>query len=730
VIFEFKINDTASVRVYRGRMPTASVVVDGVEYPPETRLELDWKGRLTDSSRALLSRVLANDLKLDPQQAVDIEMAFYRKEFEGLFSSCVPLSHINDIEDPALCGRLVEVEALIASNSIATLVPTKISAIKEGVVQESRSFYAGAASLPLEFEGIPSERWLRLYRRYFPHLKDVEFRPEDFRSLYRISVRAPIFSLMKTEEGKLLDEEGREYKSHDLYLLSEKAADFQPSTLISVRGPVLSHPRTGRPVILADKWEFPEKIEAYDVELLRRLKVKLGSFPSVREKVEWILTEFEKYSGIVNRRNVALCDLLTYFTPLWLRFNGDTQRGWGNATVVGDTTTGKSETFRKMQRLLKGGTYLTAETASQVGLTGAAVQTEGRQDWVVSWGFLVLEDRRLLCVDGSQKLSAANWAALAEAERLGFVSIAKAAKAQAPARTRQIKIANPVDLELGKYSTKEMRSFLHAAQALSTVFDKTSIARMDLAVFARAEDVQPEEVNTQRSGTADPDLELLREALKWAWSGVEVKFSEDAIPELLDRSTGLYERFHAEDVPLVSIDQKWKLARLSAALAALTLSTDDFSILNVTKEHVDYVVDFMEREYIEAGLHTMAAEDRHEVLTEDEATLLIKTIAFDVFAEYDGTTKQKVLASQKEAERKVLDIIQFVVTQGRVTQEQVKTKFNLIRDKELKPLFARLETEGLIKRRNGFYPTSRSVQLIRLLTAQKSVDFGGFGGSD
>jgi predicted transcriptional regulator YdeE len=42
---------------------------------------------------------------------------------------------------------------------------------------------------------------------------------------------------------------------------------------------------------------------------------------------------------------------------------------------------------------------------------------------------------------------------------------------------------------------------------------------------------------------------------------------------------------------------KWKLARLSAALAFLTLSTEDYTKVTVTKEHVNLVAKFIQEEY-------------------------------------------------------------------------------------------------------------------------------------
>ena len=91
--------------------------------------------------------------------------------------------------------------------------------------------------------------------------------------------------------------------------------------------------------------------------------------------------------------------------------------------------------MRKLISLLRGGTLITAETASAVGLTGTATQAE-RGEWFCEWGFLPLNDRRLLAIDGAQRLSRKSWATLAETERTGVVIKATAAKGSAYARTR------------------------------------------------------------------------------------------------------------------------------------------------------------------------------------------------------------------------------------------------------------------------------------------------------
>ncbi len=722
-LFSFDVTDSIKIRVYRGSGLFASILDRGQEFPPDAKLELLSDGQLTEQSQALLTRVLSGDLKLEPELTNKIEIAFYQKEFSEKIkklSESISLTHINDIEDPTLTGKFVEVVALISSNSSVMIVPTKLIAESQGANSVTpkavKDYYAGEHSLPLELAGVGPDKKYRTFRRSFATLKNPKFSEEEFRSIYRITVRARIHTLEKTKDGRLLDENGREYKSHSIFLIADKAADFQPSTLIKVKGWMLPHPQSGKPVILADKWEFPEKIEAFDKEKLIALGKKLEQYPSVEEKVQWILSNFEKFSGIVKRRNVALLGFLVFFTPTYLEVEGDVQRGWGLGFVLGDSTTAKSETAREQIRLLKAGTYVPAEIASAVGLTGAAVQVEGGGAWQVDWGFLVLEDRRILILDGAHKLSPSNWATLAEAERHGTISIVKAAKAEAPARTRQIKIANAVDEEATRFSTKAMKDFLNSAQAITTVLDITSIARQDMAIFVKTDDVDPNEINVPRDNSFDKDLELLSEALKFAWSSsAKIKFEKDASDQILKEATRLYQKFHLDSIPLISIDMKWKIRRLAASLATMILSTQDFSETLVKKEHVDFVVKFIEQEYMSAGLHIMAAEEKNETISEDEISKLIFDIASDAFSVYSSLLHCKVLDEPEYYEEIVFKVISFIVLQGRATNDQIGQKFDLSQKSQLRPLIASLLTNRVIRQSKGFYPTARATQLVRVV---------------
>ena len=630
------------------------------------------------------------------------------RELESLETEKKPiiLSHLNMIEDPNLTGKTVIVDAVVSSTSIAYLVPMQIEAEWEVSGKPFSSEISIGEKDPrnLQFAGCNIDVKYKRLRRMFGQAKNIKIEEVSWRTVYRVRVRPPVFTLEKRGE-KIVDERGFEYKAYDIYITSDKAITFQPSTLIRLEGVCAPNPRTQKITLLAYKASFPEETTTYNVEALNILK-EVFKGKNIKERLGWILANFEAYSQIVGRRNLAEALFLDFFTPGWVKFNGEIQKGWGNTNLIGDTTTAKSETLRKMIMLLKAGMLITAETASAVGLTGTATQVESG-GWFVDWGFLVLCDRKFLGIDGAHKLPFSQWAALAEAERSGVIIIAKAAKSSAYARTRQAKISNPIDREAGKFTTKILADFLYPCQALGTTLDKTSIARLDDAVFADSRDVKAEDINIKFKGVYDGTLKILSEALKWCWSGkAKVEFTEKASDKLLEEATSLYNTFFCQTIPLVSIDVKWKLARLSTALAYLTLSTEDFTILTVTEDHVKEVANFLREEYSRVGLNSLAQETRFEALTMEDVEFIIKRIIEATKAALDKAT--------------IENIFKFIVLQGRVTRDQLKTKFGLGETNQLRPLLAVLSNEKLVRAGRGLYPTPKLVQAYKLMLSRLS----------
>ena len=610
------------------------------------------------------------------------------------------LEHLTEIENPSLVGRKVQVLAVVSSNAVPFYVPCKVKTVSGELYLEPDD------PRQLKLIGVSDDtRAKRL--RYLVGSEDL-LAEEEFRTLYLVRIRPPVFTLEEKGE-RIVDERGFEYKSYDIYIASDRKLTLPPSTKVIIEGIVLPDPRTQKATLLGYRIAPVEEEANIDFEKLRRLKGKLDGFKTIDDKVDWYLNNWRKFSNIINRDNIALACFLTFFSPTWVILDGDVERGWIILVIIGDTTTGKSKTVRKMIALLRGGMMITAELASMAGLLGAATQTSSG-GWFVDFGFLVTNDRKLLAIDGAHKLPPQLWAEAAEAERKGVVTIAKAGKESAYARTRQIRICNP--LEYLTKRTQSLDAFFYTVEALRSVFDDVSIARTDLAVFAREADVQPEDVNKPNRSNPEPEFFHLEELLKWAWAeNHSIEWDPEAYELLLKEATALYHEYHSNQVPLVSIDMKWKLARLAIALARLTCSvSDDFSKVIVKPEHVKYVVDFIRKEYDAAGLKALALAEKREKMTEEDAENILRAL-------------EERLAPTGITLEKICNILEFIARKGHVTRGELQEKFELAEKNQLRPLLDILKSESLIKAGKGFVPTPKLIQLLKLLPRLPSLPY-------
>jgi hypothetical protein len=319
------------------------------------------------------------------------------------------LNHINEIEHPKLICKQVTIQAVISSTSTAYSIPSQV---KADIREENEECYTVAPTIKIEdplnvslvsvSEETKNSRLNKYLKGIYPDAKVFVRKELKHRTVYALRVRPPVFTLEKIGD-KIVDDRGYEYKHLDLFVASETPLAFQPSTLVKLTGIPLPNPRTQKTTMLACAVDFPEDNTSFDTNKLSTIQAKFQGL-NVGERLQWIVDNFELYSHVVGRQNIAKAVLLGYFSPIHVRFNGELQRGWSIMTIVGDTTTGKSETVKKLSGLLKAGLVISAETASTVGLTGTATQVE-REGWFIDWGFLPLMDENF-SIDGAHKLSA------------------------------------------------------------------------------------------------------------------------------------------------------------------------------------------------------------------------------------------------------------------------------------------------------------------------------------
>jgi 5S rRNA maturation endonuclease (ribonuclease M5) len=359
-------------------------------------------------------------------------------------------------------------------------------------------------------------------------------------------------------------------------------------------GWVKSHPKTQQVTMLIDSLTTQEDdYESFDLK---------AAIPSLRafQALGWarmIEDLTRNVTRVYERDEILLAVLLTYCSPRWFRFNGEMTRGWLVAIVIGDSGSGKTQTYQRFAEFVNVGDTLSGLTGSRTGLAYALVE-HAQKGWQVKIGRYPANSRKILAVDEVQHLPDWDLRAISKAMEEGFLQIDRVQSRGYESQTRLILIANPK-------KDRIMDHFSFGCESLKNLFPPTVIRRTDFAVFANAGDLGDLSFINRK---ADPSTGalitpgMLRDVIYWAWNlkPDQVYFQPETEETCLAKAKEMSEKYgYAADLPLVTLsDFRKKLARMSAAIAAVTVSaSEDFTRLVVRPEHVLTAVDFLSRVY-------------------------------------------------------------------------------------------------------------------------------------
>lgn len=326
------------------------------------------------------------------------------------------------------------------------------------------------------------------------------------------------------------------------------------------------------------------------------------------EKCEEIATDLaDNVTHIYGRNALHVGYDLVWHSVNSFTFNGEVvTKGWLECLVMGDTRTGKSETAQHLIKHYGSGVLKSCESVSYAGLVGGAQQMGSGKNWMVTWGVLPLNDRRLVVLDEMSGLfSGSNGhreskgiiEAMSSIRSEGKAQITKITTEETSARTRLIWISNPLD---DRRLSEAVGSGLAAIKVL--IKNPEDIARFDFAMAVANNEVPSSVINSARRSRA-PHVyksKLCRELVMWAWSrrADQVKWGKDAEESVFAAAEDIGSRY-VSDPPLVQIENiRMKVARLAVALAARTFSTTpDGETILVKKAHVKSAVEFLDLSY-------------------------------------------------------------------------------------------------------------------------------------
>lgn len=365
--------------------------------------------------------------------------------------------------------------------------------------------------------------------------------------------------------------------------------DVQPNTTVDLVGTVLPSPKTAHNEFQA--WEAtvpPNALDTYVMEdsgrqLAEQFCPELNQRPL--EKVADIAKDLSSHvTRIVGRTELHILLDLAWHSPLWITWGGRPERGWLDVLVVGDTRTGKSEAAGALARHYALGEMVSCESASFAGIVGGLDKVDG-EAWVVTWGVVPANDRGLVVLDEVSGFRVEQIAQMSSIRSSGIAELTKIRTERALARTRLVWLGNPRD--------SRMDDFAYGAQAIAPLIgNNEDVARFDLAFSLHTTDVTAEAINRPAAVGDHPAYtpEGYRELVKWVWTRKpeQVLFGPDTMETIHALSIDLGDRY-VESPPLIQgANVRFKLARVAAAIAGRTFSTDEQSECLVVKPvHVE-----------------------------------------------------------------------------------------------------------------------------------------------
>jgi DNA primase len=367
-----------------------------------------------------------------------------------------------------------------------------------------------------------------------------------------------------------------------------------------ILGSQLADPRDGRGLFQA--WSIePVKTNIETFELTPELREELRIFQPEGEqtplqKMGEIARDLAaNVTQIYGRTDLHLAYDLVWHSAMDFQFQGKkVGKGWLEALVVGDTRTGKTEAAERLADHYRAGTVTSCEGATFAGLVGGAQQLASK--WMVTWGVIPLNDRRLVVLDEMTGLRDRNVIEnMSSIRSSGKAQISKIAAAETNARTRLIWLTNPPEA---------MRlSEIHGGGGLAAIpkliSNPEDVARFDFALSAASEDVSTELINTNEHEKVPHRFtsELCAALVMWVWSRKvdQVSILAPVQQRIITQAKALGARYVPEPPLIQSENIRVKLTRLSVAIAARLFSTnEDGSKIIVRSEHVDAAVTFLD----------------------------------------------------------------------------------------------------------------------------------------
>ena len=356
---------------------------------------------------------------------------------------------------------------------------------------------------------------------------------------------------------------------------------------------IYPHPKQGRKIIAVAN-EIKETSYSFDTSNIEYQK-SLDTFKpqgTIENKINELYESAKCHIAPYLNKDIWFAMDLVFNSPLDITYK-NVIRGALDIFVLGDTRTGKSETSKALKQLYDFGEIVPLKTATVASLIGGTDDKMKK----TKLGVIPRHHKELVIMEEFSGAPMDFIKTLTEIRSSNMVKIYRVAgDIQTPCKLRMITISNPIS-ENGQLMT--LSSYPNGIEPINELIKSPEdIARYDAFImFPRVEKLS-NPFGTSVNNNLKIDSKHYQTKSKWIKSLTHenVVISDELGSYIFEKGIELNNIFECSFTVFGSETDK-KIARLSAALACMLCSTSDYEHVIVTKEHVDYIVDFLMRNY-------------------------------------------------------------------------------------------------------------------------------------
>lgn len=381
---------------------------------------------------------------------------------------------------------------------------------------------------------------------------------------------------------------------------------------------------------------------------------------------------------------------------------GDKIRGALDVFILGDTQVGKSETTSKLTQLYNFGHFLSLKTSTTVGLIGGSQKVDN--SLLNTIGAIPRQHKKLVVLEEFSGAPPSFINTMTDIRTSGIIRLTRiAGELNIPCRLRTITISNPINDSDG--NPRYLSTFPNGvAPLMELIKSAEDVGRYDAFLLIPRVTKRVNPFMNPLTGEPIPQENYAHKA-QWVYTrkASNVTFEKGIQAYIWDKAEELNKDFES-NFPLFGTTTNLKLARFSVALASLVFNTtDDFQNIVVTKEIVDYVVDYLKRIYDNEIFKLREYREEYE--------------------SYSNVTQEEVTNLQRMYPKNAV-MLDFLMTVSNTSSINLRTISGLDGDK-FNPVFSSLVKMKYLKLAGqAVFPTPKFRKAMGMINKKFRVDAG------